>query len=1194
MHDFSVHGLTERIRTLPALQQFVDGLARLVPGEALSPIALPETARSVVAAAVAESVDRPVLWLAAATDEARAFAECIASYIDRPDRVHLLPPPDALPYERIPWDPATREHRMAALAALHRWSVEPVRGRAPVIVAAVRGLMLHTLPPATFRMHARHLRRGDRQRVTDLLHTLHLQGYERVSTVTEPGQVARRGGILDVYVPSEPAPVRIEWFGDDIDSLRPFSPVTQRSQRAIDEVVIIPASEALAEDGARAAASLASLSLARLHPIAQSELRRHLDQLARGERFPGIEFFGPLLHPDLSTALDYCPDDTLVLIDGADQVRAAALGFTEQAAGAKDEQIAAGELPDGWPASPIAAWTTIEAGLSRMRRCDVAALGADRRATASALATAFGTPSRYGGQIEDAAIDAVQTAERGHAVVIVSRQAPRFAEVMGDVGPSLAALVHLDQAPGPGGIALVHGALPGGWTLHGGGGDLVVLSDHELFGWRMPHRRRRARSSEASRVADYFAELSPGDHVVHIEHGIGLFRGLARMMVGSAEHEYFQIEYAQGDMLYVPTHQADRVARYVGTGDVSPSVSRLGTADWERAKKRARRAVEDIARELLVFYARRELAQRTPFAQDHAWQVEMEAAFPYLETDDQLRAIEDVKRDMEGGRPMDRLVVGDVGFGKTEVALRAAFKAVMGGRQVAILAPTTVLAQQHYETFRQRFAAFPVRVEMLSRFRSRSEQVDIAERLATREIDIVVGTHRLLSPDVRFFNLGLLVIDEEHRFGVKHKERMRQMRESVDTLTLTATPIPRTMHMALSGLRDLTTIDTPPEERLPVVTHIGPHEDNLVRQAVRRELARQGQVFYVHNRVRGIDQIAQRVARLVPEARIGIAHGQLHEDDLARAMLAFVAGATDVLVCTSIVESGLDIQNANTLVVDRADRFGLAQLHQLRGRVGRGAQRAYAYFLHAPGHDLPPDARQRLEALADAQALGSGFRLAMRDLELRGAGEILGARQHGQVSAIGLDLYTRLLAEAIKKLQADRPAGAPAFGEELSALDPSTLPTVDLPLDAHLPETYVAETSARTRLYRRMAVLDTLAGVEDLARELDDRFGPPPAPVANLIGILRLRVLAHLADARSVGFDGNAVVVRWRDTHALRRAALKVALPPEVRIGQHQITVPVGGPPGAWLGRVRHILEAAAEIEVGGDAPGVTPGRPPQ
>ena len=1177
MRDFSVAGLSRLLSQLDACETLARSVTRLAPGTTLGPLGLPEAVRPATVAALAELTTVPMLWILEQPDEARAAFESLQAYLSDPTRAKVLPAPDALPFERMAWDPATREARMTTLAALRRWADEPATG-APVVVATMRGIMTRTLPPAAFGAGSAALRPGDRVRISDLLRDLARLGYEPVPTVSEPGEVARRGGIVDVFPSSAAAPTRIEWLGDEIESMRWFDPTSQRSREASAELQIVPAREALPERGPEIAERVRNLALHRLHPLAEGELRRQADHLQSAEPFAGIEFFGPLLHPEETTALDYFPATALVITDRRAALEAAALAVADQADTIRSEQVEAGELPPDWPGRPVVGATDVLRALDARAHLALGHLGAAED-EGHDLSRRFGQATRHGGQIEEAMVEILESISSGAAVIVVSRQAPRLCELLAAEGVAVAPTTDLDRVPGGGGLAIVHGALDGGWTLDVGGHRLLLTTDTELFGWRMPHRRRRAPRSEAVRTTDYFAEISPGDYVVHIEHGIGLFRGFRRMAVDGVEREYLHLEYAQGDTLYVPTHQADRVARYVGPSNGSPAVSRLGTADWERAKQRARRAVEDIARELLVLYARREVARRAPFSQDTPWQAEMEAAFPFLETDDQLRAIDDVKRDMESERPMDRLVVGDVGFGKTEVALRAAFKAVMAGRQVAVLAPTTVLAQQHYETFRRRFLPFPVRVEMLSRFRSRAEQNVVVDRLATREIDIVIGTHRLLSADVRFHSLGLLIVDEEHRFGVKHKERLRQLREGIDTLTLTATPIPRTMHMALSGLRDLTTIDTPPDERLPVVTHVGPYEENLVRQAVRRELARRGQVFYVRNRVTGIEHAAAKVRKLVPEARIGIAHGQMREDELARAMLDFVGGVTDVLVCTSIIESGLDIPNANTLIVSRADRFGLAQLHQLRGRVGRGALRAYAYLLYAPGQELSREAQDRLEALADASALGSGFRLAMRDLEIRGAGDILGARQHGQVAAIGLDLYTRLLAQAINKLQVDTPTLPDHVSRELAEIDPGTLPTVDLPLDAYLPETYVPQTGDRTRLYRRMAVIDTPSQADDLARELADRFGPPPREVANLVDVLRLRVLAHISGARSVGNEGGWAVVRWPESRALGRSALKARLEHGARVGRHQVSVPIPGPPSRWLPRLIDTLGMIATLE---------------
>ncbi len=1198
MREYSLSGLLDRVEAAPGFGSLLKQATSAAPDAVLGPLGLPGAARPAVVACLARHLDAPLLWLVDQPDEARALADSMAAYLAEPERVQVLPAPDALPYERIPWDPNTRQQRLATLSALYRWTEVPEPGNAPIVVASVRGLLFRSLPPSDFATDTRTIEVGQRIGLTDLQRGLGRMGYRSVPTVTEPGQMAHRGGIVDVFPPARRRPLRIEWFGDEIDSIRLFDRGTQRSRGSLDSAILTPAAEALPLRGAEVAERLAGLDTRRLHPLALSMLERHGRDLAAGEMIEGIEFYASLLHPEGATALDYLPEDAWLILDSPDRLATVAQGLTEQAVQTLQSQAEAGELPPDWPASPLASWRDMEAGLARHRRLLVGQVKGDGQR--HALAGCFSRPETFGGRIEEAVMDIAQRTEEGEAMVVVSRQAPRIVEMLERLGLHVTVSERLPSAPGPGGLAVVQGALGEGWVLEGAldgesgrvrpggkpaaGGEgrgltLRLLTDGELFGWRMPYRRRQSRAADPGRKVDYFSEYAPGDFVVHIEHGIARFVGIERMQVGDVERDYLKLEYAASDMLFVPTHQADRVARYVGTGEIEPSVTRLGTADWERAKKRAKKAVEDIARELLELYARRERARRAAFVPDTAWQAEMEAAFPFVETEDQLKAIEDVKRDMESERPMDRLVVGDVGFGKTEVALRAAFKAVMNGKQVAILAPTTVLVQQHFETFTRRMMAFPVRIDMLSRFRTRKQQSLIIDKLASGELDIVIGTHRLLSQDVRFKDLGLLVIDEEQRFGVKHKEALRQLRESVDTLTLTATPIPRTMHMALTGLRDLTTIDTPPEERLPVVTHVGPYDEGLVRQAIRREMGRRGQVFFVHNRVRSIDAIAAQLENLIPEARIGVAHGQMSQSDLAHAMLDFVGGQIDVLVCTSIIESGLDIPNANTLIVDRADRFGLAQLHQLRGRVGRSAQRAYAYFLHPATFEMQEEARERLRTMAETEKLGAGFQIAMRDLELRGAGEILGARQHGQVAAIGLDLYTRLLAEAIKTLRADAPEGEDKIARELAEIDPGTLPTVDLPVDAFLPERYVPETGERTRLYRRMAGATSLEQVREIESELRDRFGAPPWEVQFLIDVLWLRVLAHLAGAKSVAKEGNFAVVRWPERHAVDRVGLKARLGPAPRFGKFQVSLPLAGRPDQWLPPLRTALERIVEVE---------------
>ncbi len=714
-----------------------------------------------------------------------------------------------------------------------------------------------------------------------------------------------------------------------------------------------------------------------------------------------------------------------------------------------------------------------------------------------------------------------EVTSRDESVFVVSRQSARLQELWSEQ-PTVAG------HPSP---VFLEGSLTEGFTFIAESAVTHLLTDGELFGWRRPETRLRARTvAEAPESA--YADLQAGDWVVHVDHGVGKFTGIVRRTVDHVERDYLAVEYTDGDQLFVPVYQADRLTRYVGPDSRDPSATRLGGQEWKNDKARAKEAAEQVAVELLSLYARRQVVSGYAFATDTPWQHELEGSFPYVETLDQLRVLREVKRDMEAARPMDRLICGDVGYGKTEVALRAAFKAVMDGKQVAVLVPTTVLAQQHYHTFRDRLAAFPAEVEMLSRFRTPQQQRSILNRLALGKVDIIIGTHRLISGDVQFKDLGLLIIDEEQRFGVTHKETLKKMRTEVDVLTLTATPIPRTLYMALTGVRDISTINTPPEERLPIVTHMGPYSPKIVRQAIVRELERGGQVYFVHNRVQTIESMAMHLRKLVPEARVAIGHGQLDEDTLADRMDRFAAGEFDILLCTTIIESGLDIPNCNTLIVDRADTFGLAQLYQLRGRVGRGAQRAYAYFFRHTKINPTPEGRQRLETIAENTQLGAGFSIAMRDLEIRGAGEILGARQSGYVAAVGFHLYTRLLSDSVRRLRLAE--GSMSKGESGDNLQLSnynlqlSLPVnVDLPLPVGLPPEYIPDQETRLRLYRRIADIRSLTEVEALAEEFNDRFGALPEDTRNLLYLVRLKLLAEKAGLSAVSGEGGQLVLRY-------------------------------------------------------------------
>ncbi|MEM2118967.1 MAG: transcription-repair coupling factor, partial [Candidatus Bathyarchaeia archaeon] len=719
----------------------------------------------------------------------------------------------------------------------------------------------------------------------------------------------------------------------------------------------------------------------------------------------------------------------------------------------------------------------------------------------------------YGGKLQYLSAELTKLRKRT-AVVIVSQRVERLAEFFGDEGVEVNVVSGLARVPPRGSVMLVRGWLDAGWKL---GDRLALLTDREIFGFVKQPRFFRKRPV---RYHWFISELVPGDYVVHVEHGIGRFAGLARVSVDGIEREYLILEYAAGDRLYVPIEQVERVSRYVG-GGVEPVLTRLGTQDWARTKQRVKESVWNMARELLELYARRELAPGFAFSRDTLWQQELEASFPYAETPDQAEAVNAVKRDMEKPKPMDRLICGDVGYGKTEVALRAAFKAVMDGKQVALLVPTTVLAQQHFNTFRERLQAFPVRVEMLSRFCTEKEQARVIAGLASGAVDICIGTHRLLQKDVVFKDLGLVIIDEEQRFGVVHKEHFKKLRQEVDVLTLSATPIPRTLHMALSGIRDMSIIETPPDERLPVRIHVGTYDRGLVRMAILREIARGGQVFYVHNRIHDIYSVARRLEELVPEAKILVAHGRMPEDELEEVMIRFVNREADVLVTTTIVESGLDMPNVNTLIVDRADLLGLSQLYQLRGRVGRGCDHAYAYFFYDAGKELTPEAWKRLKTIAEATELGAGFTVAMRDLEIRGAGNILGVEQSGYVAAVGFDLYCRMLAEAVEELRRGN-----AISSSAEIKEPS-LPRVDLPLSAYIPEEYIPDLGTRLNFYRRLADAKCEGEVADIASEMADRFGDIPEPVKNLLYVVRVKQLAARAQVGSIFKMGRYIVVQF-------------------------------------------------------------------
>ena len=1055
---------------LPALRESIHPLEGVSRGT----LPLPRSARAPVAASLISELDGPLLMVSPRVDRVLTLAQELPYWNPRLE-VSVFPEPDPLFYEREPWGERTRQLRAEILARL---AMETGMENT-VILASIRALMTVTLSPDQMRKHSRELRIRQTVEVLELLEFLVGVGYVSASIVSTRGQFSRRGGILDIWSNTHRAPVRIELFGDEIESMREFDPASQRSSQIITALQLAPAREGISSVLART-------------PEHDSELQEYYLSRASSSAY-GF--------------LDHLPRDTVVLMDGLTSVESVAHELESQAL-----QLRAGlENLERDAPRPYLTIDELRESLDRLAAVD---LGGNAGETLTA-------GQRFGGQIKPLMTYLHERRVAHETTIVVSRQANRLVDLWNEQ-ITVAEAVPDELVPGE--ITFIQGALTEGWTLKQPNGTRIhLLTDAEIFGWSRPKPRRRARPKAPAPESAY-ADLELGDHVVHVDYGVGRFEGLVARILDDLEREYLLVSYADGDQLYVPIHQADRITRYLGVDDSSPRLSRLGSQRWERKRAEAKRAVQEIARDLLQLYARRVTVVGHAFAEDTPWQRELEASFPYVETEDQMRALEAVREDMERNRPMDRLICGDVGYGKTEVALRAAFKAVMDGRQVGILVPTTILAQQHYRTFRRRLAAFPVEVEMLSRFRTPSETAAILDRMREGNLDIVIGTHRLLQRDVQFKNLGLLIIDEEQRFGVTHKEHIKSMRTEVDVITLTATPIPRTLYLALTGVRDISTIDTAPEDRLPVITHTGSYDPGLIRRAVLRELDRGGQVFFVHNRVRSIASIKARIETLVPEATIEIAHGQMPERELADIMSSFADGGVDILLSTSIIESGLDIPNANTLIVDRADRFGLAQLYQLRGRVGRGALRAYAYFFHPSGYGATPEALQRLDIISENSQLGAGYSIALRDLEMRGAGDLLGKRQHGHIAAVGFHLYTQLLGEAVRRLREEtKPAHIPDLPMDALPLQIS----IELPLSGALTTDYVDDRSLRLQLYRRMANLRSLEAVESMRGELEDRFGSPPPEVENLLYQLRVKILAAEAGITGIATEAGQILIQF-------------------------------------------------------------------
>ncbi|MDQ1446468.1 MAG: hypothetical protein QOI20_2932 [Acidimicrobiaceae bacterium] len=1121
------------LRSLPSLLGRDDTL-RDLSGSTTALLAVPEPARAFVIAGLAELTRRrPLVVAVASAVDSERLAHDLRAFLGE-DAVDTFPAWETLPFERVSPSVETMGRRLRTM-----WRLKTGGSDAHVLVAPVKAL-IQRLGPHVEDTEPVIIRPGHRVDPQELVERLVHMGYRREYQVEHRGEVAVRGSIVDVFPSTADVPVRVDLWGDEVDRLTEFSVNDQRSTDSLACLDVFAARELLPTDEVRARA----VRLMGLEPWARDQWER----LSEGLTFDGMESWLPWLTEGEHLLSDLIPADAQVLLLEPRRMR-------DRAAELLDEEASlAATLAQTWGADKTgtAEFPRLHLPFDRLLAHTKApvwhvttAPEGPQTTTVQAMGwdPVVGDPAKLAKQLNDLLAD-------GYRVVVAADgegSAARITSVLADEG------VHQAE--------VVVEPLERGFIMPTV--KLAVLAESDVTGRRRAHRKARPR---ARATEGFFDDLKPGDYVVHHQHGVGRYAGMVKRAIGGSERDYLLLEYKGNDKLYVPSDQIDLIRPY--TGGESPSLHKLGGSDWQKTKSRVRSAVREIAQELVVLYRKRVTSAGHAFVADTPWQHEMESGFPFTETPDQAKAIVEVKEDMEAEHPMDRLVCGDVGFGKTEVAIRAVFKAVQDGKQAAVLVPTTLLAQQHFQTFSDRFAGYPVRVEVLSRFLTAAQAKRVADGLNLGSVDVVIGTHRLLSQDIVFKDLGLLVVDEEQRFGVTHKEAIKQLRANVDVLTLTATPIPRTLEMSLTGIRDLTLLNTPPADRQPILTYVGEYDERAVGEAIRRELLREGQVFFVHNRVADIEHVAARLRELVPEARVAIAHGQMDEGTLEKVVIDFWEGGYDVLVCTTIIESGIDMPTVNTLVVDRADLLGLGQLHQIRGRVGRSGQRAYAYLFFPPDRSLSEEAYERLRTIGEHTELGSGFKIAMRDLEIRGAGNLLGASQSGHIAAVGYDLYVQMVSEAVAELKGEEPR------------EPAEI-KLDMPVHANLPKDYVSREDLRLEAYRRLATVTTAEEVEDIRTEWVDRYGPVPEPAEALLNVGRLRAEAARTGVREITVSRDVARISpltLKTSQTIRLARLFPKAIYKEDIGQIVVPVPPRTQPTDYL---LAFLDAIVPSEVG-------------
>lgn len=1128
-----MESIMAHIRKVGHYQRLLEGMrAERYP---LGVYGVSESARAFLLGAIASEGDRSIFVLTASDMDAKNLYEDLQLYHSE---VYYFPSKEVVFYNIDAISGDLRWERLKVIKAL----LQPGK---KIVVTTVDALAAHYTPLSMYADYRLRIAKGDQLDLAILARKLLQSGYQRAELVEGRGEFALRGGLLDVFPPDSPVPCRIELFGDEVDSIRTFNPETQRSIEQVESMEVFPAKEIIldeariAEGGRRIRKELEDIVRTKekkkqyakeaLEKL-KSGVARHLEALDEGGFFESIDAHLPFFFEKPGTFFDFVGEGLLVVDDtlrSLGKIESLYQEFQED----YDAFLNRGEILP----SQGRLLVEKEALLARLEAARVLTFNPFLRTERllppkEILSFNQVTIYNYQGQLEMLIEDIRNRKEQGFQVVILSGTGPRGQRLVGilrEEGIESAYKDNLSAGDYPN-VVITPGSQTRGFEFPDVG--LSVISDKEVFGEaKQKSKRARGRKVKGLERIKSFSELRKGDYVVHVNHGIGVFLGIRQMESHGLFRDYIEIQYDKNDKLFIPVEQLDMIQRYIGTEGKAPKIHKLGGSEWEKAKAKVRTAVDTVAEDLVKLYAERSKVRGHAFSGDTEWQRQFEGEFPFEETEDQLKSVEEIKADMERTQPMERLLCGDVGYGKTEVAMRAAFKSVMDGKQVAVLVPTTILAEQHYNVFRRRFRGFPIGIDMLSRFRGPREQKETLRRLREGNVDILIGTHRILSASVKFKDLGLLVVDEEQRFGVSHKEKIKQMKKNIDVLTLTATPIPRTLNMSLSGIRDISIIDTPPEDRYPIQTYVVEFNEQLVRDAILREKSRGGQVYFVHNRVESIHVMLGYLSKLVPEVNFDVAHGQMHERELEDAMKAFMDGETDVLISTTIIETGMDIQNVNTIIVNNADKLGLSQLYQLRGRVGRTNRIAYAYLTYQKDKVLTEIAEKRLRALKDFTELGSGFKIAMRDLEIRGAGNLMGKAQHGQMSVVGYDLYVKMLDHAVKRLQ------GVVMEEEWNT-------TVDIRIDAFIPSSYIADETHKIEVYKRIASMEGEGDYGEIKEELLDRYSDIPDALYNLMDIARLKFYAHQAGVEEIKDRGEDVQVRFQDADRITDTAIRVLM----------------------------------------------------